>query len=254
MARQVLKREEPGPEQIAWLEKLDINNIPLRISSDVQRMSTLAGAAKKLIDDHALSEASQAESLTKARQIASDIQNLLTSVQDWTTAITESWKPTLKGPDEIAQRDEPDFSSTIPIPRFKCPRTLSYHDKWLAYMWNFHAAAQIVLRESLAEVIDHAATLQPGYHDEEEMERFMHQQRRAVVDLSSVIIRSFPQLLGFMHKETQGPYSLPQGKMAGRFFSLFAMCVVREARFVPDVHRQTASEVIEWIGSSHGLG
>ncbi len=254
LARQVLNREEPYPEQVAWLEKLDINNIPLRISWDVQRMSALAGATKKLINSHTLPEANPAESLNQARHLASDMQDLLTSIQDWTTAITESWKPKLKGPEEIVQWDEPDFSSTIPVPRFKCPRTLSYHDKWLAYMWNFHAASQIVLRESLTEVIELAATLQPEYQDEDQMKRFQFQQQRAIIVLSSIIIRSFPQLLGFMHKEIQGPYSLPQGKMAGRFFALFAMSVVRTARFMPDSHRQTATEVIEWIGSSHGLG
>ncbi|KAJ9612381.1 hypothetical protein H2200_003978 [Cladophialophora chaetospira] len=254
LARQIMKREQPYPEQVAWFSKLDINNTPLRISSDVQRMSSLTGAAKKITSGDSLAETSSAENMEQARQLARAMQDLLESIGDWTTAMTETWKPTLKDPDEIRQWEETDESSFISIPHFKCPRTLSYRNIWLAYMWNFHAASQIVLRESLTEIVDYIATSQPGSYDEDEMQRYELAQQTAVHALSSVIIRTFPQLLGFMHKETREPYPLPKGKMAGRFFSLFAMCVVRTARFTTNEHKQTASEVIEWISSSHGLG
>jgi hypothetical protein len=78
-------------------------------------------------------------------------------------------------------------------------------------------------------------------------------QRFWVSMLSSAIIRSFPWLLGFKHRHDQGPHTLPQGKLAGRLFSLFSMWVVRQAKFTSEEHKETAAAVIKWIGSRHGL-
>jgi hypothetical protein len=84
----------------------------------------------------------------------------------------------------------------------------------------------------------------------------IQKQRDWVDTLSAAIIRSFPMLLGFTqrHEQTGGPRVLQQGKMAGRLFSLFSMWVVQRAQFTSAQHKQTASEVIAWINSRHGLG
>jgi hypothetical protein len=74
--------------------------------------------------------------------------------------------------------------------------------------------------------------------------------------LSTAIIQSFPMLLGYTHKHehAEGPQIPQQGKMVGRLFALFSMWVIQRAQFTSDEHKQTASEVIAWIKSRHGLG
>jgi hypothetical protein len=81
-------------------------------------------------------------------------------------------------------------------------------------------------------------------------------QRDSVDMLSAAIIQSFPMLLGFTHRheQTGGPRIPQQGKMAGRLFALFSMWVVQRAQFASAQHKQTASQVIAWINSRHGLG
>ncbi|KAK9365301.1 hypothetical protein V1509DRAFT_407381 [Lipomyces kononenkoae] len=249
-ARQVMLREGPYPEQIAWMSKLDINFIPLRISVDVQQMNTLAAAAKKLTLGSEVARPISSEKVEQARQLAQAIEDLISSIESWTATITDVWRPKTIDPHYIS---ETDVSSKFSIPHFICPRLLSYHDIWLAYMWNFHAASQIVLRESLVDVINYNTSRQMQEPGLEDMERVQREQD-AVNRLSSILIRSFPQLLGFTHKDTRGPYLPAQGKMAGRYFSLFSMCVVQTARSTPPEHKQSASEVIEWINSTHGLG
>jgi hypothetical protein len=246
-ARQVMLREGPYPEQIAWMRKLDIDFLPLHISVDVQQMNALAAAAKKLTLGSAVARPISSEKVELARQLAQAIEALISSIKSWTAMTTDVWRPKTIDPHYM------DVSSKFPIPHFTCPQLLSYHDIWLAYMWNFHAASQIVLRESLIDVINYTASGQMQEPGLEDMERIQREQD-AVNRLSSILIRSFPQLLGFTHKDTRGPYLPAQGKMAGRYFSLFSMCVVQSARSTPPKHKQTASEVIEWINSTHGLG
>ncbi|KAK9236696.1 hypothetical protein V1525DRAFT_197763 [Lipomyces kononenkoae] len=249
-ARQVMLREGPYPEQIVWLSKLDINSIPFHISVDVQQMNTFAAAAKNLTLDGEIAGPISSEKVEQARQLAQAIQDLISSIESWTAAVTDVWRPKTIDPPYISDTDD---SSKFSIPHFTCPRVLSYHDIWLAYMWNFHAASQIILRESLVDVINYITSRQMQEPGLEDMERIQGEQD-AVNRLSSILIRSFPQLLGFTHKNTSGPYLPAQGKMAGRYFSLFSMCVVQRARSTPPEHKQSASEVIEWINSTHGLG
>lgn len=252
-ARQILLREDPSAEQSSWLSKLNTEMIPLRMTANVQRMNTLAAAAKKLISDAVLIRMVGMEQVDQARHLMQEIQTLIISLETWTVAITDTTEPKTVEPHPMLSPSEVDDSSNIPIPPFLCPRMLSYGDLWFAYTWNFHSASQIILRESLVDVIGFLAMAQREHPSPEDLERIQIQQN-SVQKLSSTIIRSFPQLLGYMHRDHQAPYSLPQGKMLGRFFSLFAMHVVENARFTSSEHKQTASEVIEWIHLSHRLG
>jgi hypothetical protein len=123
-------------------------------------------------------------------------------------------------------------------------------------MWNFHHASLIVLRESLVDVIYYAAALQGQEEPDSEDVLIIQNQRVRVDTLSSSIIQCFPMLLGFTrrHEGPGGPRFLKRGRMAGRFFSLFSLWVVQRAQFTSDQHKKTATEVITWINSRHGLG
>jgi hypothetical protein len=123
-------------------------------------------------------------------------------------------------------------------------------------MWNFHHASSIVLRESLVDVINYSTALQAQEEPDAEDILVIQNQRAWVDTLSTSIIQGFPMLLGFTHRhERSGRPRFPQqGKMAGRFFSLFSLWVVQRAQFTSDQHKKTASEVIAWINSRHGLG
>jgi hypothetical protein len=248
-SRQILLREGPGPDQIAWLGKLNTGQPDIHISADVLQMNTLSAAAKNLTQ---INDITPMEKVAQARQLVHAIQNLLTAAEKWTSQLNGVWKPDTIDPQQIVGPREPEERSNLPIPLFTCPRFLSYHDVWLVYMWNWHAASQIVLRESLVDVINYSTTLQGKELDMEEIERIQN-GRDAVDRLSAAIIRSIPMLLGFTHRPSQGRGPAPQGKMAGRFFSFFSLWVVQRANFTSLQHKETASQVIEWIKSTHRL-
>jgi hypothetical protein len=167
--------------------------------------------------------------------------------------MTGLWKPEVTDPQQIVQPREMDEPFDLPIPHFPYPRMLSYHNLWLGCLWNFHAASQIVLRESLVNVINYSATIHGREPDRENMER-IHTEQEAVDKLSSVIMWSIPLLLGFTRRYDRHPRSPPHGKMVGRLFCLCSMWVIQMARFTSLEHKQTASEVTKWINDRYRLG
>jgi hypothetical protein len=106
------------------------------------------------------------------------------------------------------------------------------------------------------DLINYSTTIKDQDEPGEDDEAVIQKQLDSIHMLSTAIIQSFPMLLGFTHKhEHAGVPRFPQqGKMVGRLFALFSMWVVQRAKFTSTEHKQTASEVIAWINSRHGLG
>ena len=148
---------------------------------------------------------------------------------------------------------ETNYPSNIAIPHFRCSRVLGYQDIWLIFKLNCHCASQIVLRESLVDVVKYRAKLENQGLDLENMER-IRIEGDAIDRLSAAIMESYPSLLGFTYEDSEEPLSPLQGRMAGRLFSIFPMWVIQRAQFTSDLHKRTASEIIEWINFRHGLG
>lgn len=252
---QILLREQPDAQQIAWMSKLNIERPDLRICTDVLQMNDLSAIAKTLVQSTEVVETTRTANLNQARQLAQEMQDLIVSIEGWTSEMSGVWTARVEDPQNIAQPQDVDESPEFQIPQFPHSRFLSYDDISLAYIWNFYAASQIVLRESLVDVIDYITTLQNrGPPDEDTME-IIEKQRNEVDVLSSNIIGSFPMLLGFTPVQRGiGRLRLPQqGRLAGRLFALCSMWIIQRARFVSAQHKQTASEVVAWITSRHGL-
>ncbi|KAI0127527.1 hypothetical protein BJ170DRAFT_625787 [Xylariales sp. AK1849] len=256
LTRQVALREKPDAEQMAWMGKLNTTSPDMRICADVIQMNVVSAAARELLGGTQDDDATPLDKVERVRHLAYEIQDLLDSIDTWTTSVATVWKPEAIDPQCIAPPQyELDNASNVPIPYFPCPRFLSYNDIWLAHMWNFHAASQIFLRESLIEIINRITALQGQAEPEPDDVARMASERAAVDRLAASIIRSYPPLLGFTHRqEGREPGYPPQGKMAGRLFSIFSMWVVRRAQFTSPQHKQTAREVTQWINSRHGLG
>lgn len=247
LSRQILLSERPDPEQIAWLGKLNVNRPDIHINADVLRMNILISEAKELMQRPLKTD--------KATLLAQRMQTLVSQIESWLleSSLMEVWKPKAIDPQQVVRpRDVSPFSED-PMSHFICPRILAYHDIWLAYMWNFHAASQIVLRETFVRVLKYIAAQQGQELSPGSINR-IEDERKAVESLSRTIVRSIPPLLGFKYAPQREPYSIPHGKMAGRFFSLFSMWVLERSEFTLPEHKQIASSVTKWIHMHHGLG
>lgn len=250
-SRQILLREGPNPDQMSWLSMLDDDRPDIHMTADILRINALCAAAKKAVYDSA-TDMTLVEQLAMVQQLAQEMDALLVSVESWDAQLDGVWKPQDHDPRHITQPHDLETSTAVPIPLLTCPRMLLYHDIWLAHMSTFFGATKIVLRESLVELLRHGAHLSGEMSDLQLAQRIQEQQA-AVDRLSGAVIRSFPALMGFTRQAAQTS-SPRQGKMAGRSFILFPMWVIQRAEFTSPVHKATATEVLQWIKSSHGLG
>jgi hypothetical protein len=135
-ARQMLLREQPDPEQIAWVSKLNINRPDLHICADVLHMNMFSEAAKRLTQAHEDIATMRTERSEQARHLVHEIRDLISTIESWTSAMTGVWIPKIDDPQNIAQPQDVDEPANLPIPHFPCPQTLSYSDLWLVQIFS----------------------------------------------------------------------------------------------------------------------
>jgi len=253
-ARQILLREAPDPCQMTWMSLLNTCRPDIRISADVLQMCAHSATARILKEKSSYATTATLEEVEHVQLLVHKIQDFIISIDQWTSNTPKEWKPNLIDPGDTDQYEDmfgASYNSSLCI---SSPQTLDYHSIGLLYMWNLHSASQIILRESLIDIIIHKATLKGlEMPDMEDMD-CIQGERRTIERLSATIIRSFPLLMGFTNELWHNSYIPRQGKMAGRFLYLFPMSVIKKAELTSPLHKLTASKVIDWINSSHGLG
>ncbi len=251
--RQIMFHELSDHDQTAWLSKLNIDHPDIHIYIDVQQMIILSFAARKWTTRSSpIASAELQEVLEQTKQRVHSILARIGSMEEWMSDLTGSWRPHVLDAENNLDLEGPfDFGQV----RFRCPQYVKYHDAWRGSLWIFHAASQIVLRESLIDLIKYGATLQERQEPDADDEERLRVQRNAVADLCGMIIRSYPGFLGVTTiRPNPGLRCASQGQMIGRFNSLFSLSVVQMAKSAPSEHKETASKVIAWIHSNHGLG
>lgn len=104
----------------------------------------------------------------------------------------------------------------------------------------------------MVDMINHTAMLQLQFQPDIDKLSIIDAQQKWIDILSTTIMESFPILLGYTlkHQYIGGPR---QGRMAGRLFSIFSMRAIEQSKYASEQHKKTATEVINWVNSQHGL-
>jgi hypothetical protein len=95
-------------------------------------MSILCASARNLNELAQKQQPSPQQVNIAAQDVAQRIQAFLTSMEEWTSKVSEPWRPVVVDAHTLQQPDESTVASNVPKPR----RILKYADAWLAYMWN----------------------------------------------------------------------------------------------------------------------
>lgn len=246
-ARQIQAGDYPEPAQKELISKLNLDRPDGRIVADITDISSLCADARKLLED---SSTNTSDHEAEATTLLTRMATLINELDTWTSTMTGIWSPRPVGSTKALKLEEVAYSadSNHPLAYYDCDELLAYPNVWFAYIWNSHAAAQIVLRESLVKIHRrYASSSAPG------IEGIAQQQRLAVPLLAASALKSFPPLVGFTDASGEQFEPVLQGKAAGRFLALFAMDVVAKAELVPSRHRFKARKVIEWIHDNHSL-
>ncbi|KAK5166041.1 uncharacterized protein LTR77_008302 [Saxophila tyrrhenica] len=235
-ATQIVRREKPFDWQLAWISKLNTSLPDVHVCVDVMRMVILCAAARKFMAEGRTEEVEEAARLTRT------MEDVIESMEAWSNQVAEAWRSESMRP--VDTTDSEASRLLLALPRLP---VLHYNDPWLAYKWNFHVASQIVLRESMSEMLERC-DLSP------QSSVRTQQHAEAVVALAGEIIASLPPLLSLADKQSyKKGQREPQGKMAGRYFAVFALRVVERARFALPEQKMTVTRVLDWLHAVHGL-
>lgn len=249
-SRQMMRGEDPEPIQEELLRKLDAQRPDVHVALDIMNMSQLCAEVRRLLPDSILDPAKlQTERAQEVARLIVRIEELLNDATAWTFKTTSIWQPKVVESRSTTTSCEATYLQDSPMAYFGCPSLFTYSHIWFAYIWNFHAASQIVLREHLVRLLLYLDQLQSREVDQARIA----QEQIAIEKLSSTIIRSFPPLMGLTDEDGKRTMSAPQGLMAGRFLAQFAMDVVARSEYTPAEHKKTALKVEEWLRESHAL-
>lgn len=244
LAHKLLLREEPDPIQIELSNMLDAGRPDIHVGADVLKITTLCAESKMLVQNRESSE----DLAQQAEDLLGRMRGLFHDMDAWTHSLANLWTSTMIDAAPIARYRQTDH----PLASFTCPSLLNYSDNWIAYLWTFHTASQVVLRESVIELIDYRAQMRIRDVDASD-KASIRQQEDEIEALAGSIIRSFPRLMGLTDDAGEVQAAQSQGIMAGRFLALFAMNIVREAAHASPEHKLTASNVIQWVSKRHTL-
>jgi hypothetical protein len=246
-ARQILLQEEPSLIQSQLISKLDLGRPEIRICSDVLQMTTLVAAAKQLTPQQGSAEHVPTQSAAVVTDHLQAMQELIDRIEIWTAEVDSTWKPTSVDVQSIAR----PMATDHPLAYFSCSDFFTYSDIWVAFIWDFHAACQIILREAFIELARYGLQVSDPVTDDDDVQSSMKQQQTTITSLATNIIKSTPSLMSFA---TDGLLTAPlQGITVGRCLALFALQVVQKARFTSLEHKRMASKAIEWVQSQYTL-
>ena len=254
-SRQMLLHEEPDDMQNALLEQLNLDRPDIHIGADATKMATICAKAEKLIcTRRAVHSLPAGTNLLQAvNTLLQQMQTLSAEIHEWTSHLTMASQPRLIDLKTMARRPRgSDYTPDHPLSHMYCPNLLSYPDVWLAFIWGFHAACQIIFREMYIELIEFHTTI--SFQDATEDQLNSMQRARSLIEgLAASIICSFSTLMGFTNAVGEVTDLPEQGLMAGRCLALFAMQVIQKAKYSLPEHKDTAEAVLRWMSASYVL-
>lgn len=233
------------------MQKLDTGRPDIHISADVLHMNILSAAVRTVIENGDRAFLNWRE---QAVELTTSICDILDSVDSWTAHLGPRWKPIEIDRAALASPRSIDANEALSLLPSAGP-VRTFHDKWLAYMWNFHMASQIILRESLIELCQCSpisTRYQVATASDEDAE-LIATQKIHIRRLSKTIVSILPSLSGFTddrHEEALPPQI---GSMAGRYSCFYSMWVVQRARYTLDEEKGLAARVEQWIKRTHGI-
>lgn len=250
-ARQMMLRQGPDEMQKLWISKLDTARPDIHISADVLHMNILSAAVRRLIENK---DNERLDWREQATDLLTSIYDFLRSVEQWTAHLDARWKPIeIDRSALIRPRSVTAEEATTLLPIEGPIRT--FHDKWLAYMWNFHTASQIILRESLIELCQSCRDVasRQSLLESDNNAELIATQKNYVRRLSTTIVSILPSLLGFTDSPREEALPPQIGDMAGRYFCFYSMWIVQRAKYTLNEERDLAARVEQWIKRTHGL-
>jgi hypothetical protein len=151
--------------------------------------------------------------------------------------------------------------STDPELLSQLPKRIQLHaDAWMAYEWNYHRTARILMHRQLLRCLDRLATC-----DNDELNREIHALKlhsmTIIRDLAEEILSTIPQSLGDINNKGKVINSVPgksRGRAVGAYFLLWPIKIIKQLDTAnPDqvmYAKMTFERIREYTGMKSALG
>ncbi len=130
-----------------------------------------------------------------------------------------------------------------------------HHDVWIAYEWNYHRTARIIMHEHLLECL---SKLQNSHSGIDPLDLGSTEQASLIIIWSLVneILSTVPQSLGdidYRGNLTESSSSTPKARGVGAYFLLWPMKMIKALRHPTAEQKRIAQVVFERIREYTGM-
>jgi hypothetical protein len=233
-------KQDPIPESKAWLDTLDKEIPEVEVeqqSFEIAKMCERARNTLKEINNTGL----QPDAVSA---LIKDMHTLDTKTLTWRKGVNWSFKtvPSTK----VARVEElPEhFPASIQLHR----------DIWIAYEWNYHRTARIVLHEQLLECIDRVY-LGTTEDIQDEFEFLRKVSVSIIRDLVDEILSTVPQSLGDIDGEGNLVDSTipPKSRGVAAYFLLWPIKIIKSTKSATSKQREAGMFIFERIREYTGM-
>lgn len=236
----------PLPEAKAWLDTFGGRDAMGCLERDGQSISALCHRARQLL------------TRINNRDAPADIEllQLVSEMQQLDNEAT-MWRQTPEWSFSTMPKSAADLQLSQELYDVM-PETLQLHrDVWMAYEWNYHRAARMILHGQLLQCVDEAAAAVAGIAVAEQLRMQRHVSVAIVQRLADEVLATVPQAFGDV--DAQGRpvdrrSSGGGGRAVGAYLLLWPIKIIKGAEAATsEAQKRAGSVVFERIRDCTGM-
>jgi hypothetical protein len=239
------------PESDSWLDSLNEKVIEIRIEKDNHEISKVCARGKELLQmlNESGKEASSNEILGMIRELHELDHNSTT----WRAGPDWAYKTIHRS--EIVHSGEASFF----LPEF----VQLHRDVWIAYEWNYHRTARVILHETLLRCLEQLETMYPEQQGALPVDSASLKEASisTIQFLADEVISTVPQMLGDIDHEGNIMGEELGAKICkgiGGYFLLWPIRITKSTKYaLPDqtiIAQAVFDRIRECTGMKSALG
>ena len=238
--QQLISRQAILPESEVWLNSLNEELPHIRVEKDTFQINKICERARNLL-----------KSIKDTKSPADEILDMVKQMHDL-DQIAETWR---QGPEWAYKTVHRSQISEDELVTYEFPKFIQlHHDVWIAYEWNYHRTARIILHKHLMDCLDRLQFLQEPFQSD------LCSLKQASVDtvqtLVDEVLSTVPQSLGDIDRNgniMEIWSDTPKSKAVGGYFLLWPIKVILATRYATVEQITAARGVFERIRSITGM-
>jgi hypothetical protein len=231
-------------ESKVWLNLLNDQLPEVQVEKDNHEIATICSRARTLLKQ----TNGDTLPIDNILEILEELHHLDKAVTSWRKGPNWSFR-TIDGSDLL------DTQNSGVIAGF--PMKIQLHkDIWIAYEWNYHRTARLIMHEHLLQCIGRVAhTCRQNTNTQTRLESLQQKSRNTIQAMASDILSTVPQSFGDIDQDGNilDDGVSPRTSGIGAYFLLWPIKIVKRSQTVTPEQQKTAETVFERIRERTGM-